>query len=100
MPSYQKQKQIHLENLAITLKYILSCGRTDFKVKNLVVKTQLEGRILGNNVRSLVTNGYLIVKHRNPPRYYVKDWDSLRAYYEDVKRKLDRKFIELVLEES
>jgi len=94
------EQQLKLENLAITLKCIIDCERPQFKVRNLANMAKLEGYFFNPHLRSLRKNGYLTIKKGSVPKYSVKSFEKLKAYYEEIKNRVSKEFVELVLEEG
>jgi len=88
------------ENLALTLKFIIYCKRRQFKAKNLAAVSGLDGRIFRGGLLGLVRDGYLTVERSSHiPRYNVKSFEELERYYEEIKSKLPKEFVESILED-
>ncbi|NIO44738.1 MAG: hypothetical protein GTN36_04255 [Candidatus Aenigmarchaeota archaeon] len=97
------EKGIRIENLALTLKFIIYCKKRQFKAKNLANQSGLGGRLFGGSLRTLVRDGYLTVERSSRSsrisRYNVKNFEELERYYEEIKSKLPEEFVESVLED-
>lgn len=93
-------EQIHLENLALTLKFIIESKRSQIKAKQLSSMSGLDGHVFGKNLLSLVKSGYLTADNTSrKSKYFVKDTEILKVYYEEIKSKLPKEFVDIVLGE-